>query len=185
MLCKSLRDGFNHIDKINQLIHNFTGNFEKDRKKLRDNIIDLFKSENAGKGKGNLSTRVVYCVEKTKNEIIYLKRPAPLNNGFDFEVHTSSKLFFGRIKTRPSHKCIKTILNNLKEQNLNIYNQTQRVIDEIYNCDEKNISSICYTFDGIDVEVLLKSIKWLFVEQDVTYWSYSGRTMLYNGLKNV
>ncbi len=185
MKCNSLRDGFIHIDKIKKLFHAYTGDFDKDRKKLRDQIIDLFKAEDAGKGKGDLSTRIVYCVERTQNEIIYLKRPAPLNNGFDFEVHTSNKLFFGRIKTRPSHECIKVILKDLKKQNLNIYDNVQQIIDEIYNCNEKNIESIQYVITGVDVETLLKSIKWLFIEQDMTYWSYSGRTMLYNGLKNV
>ncbi len=185
MPCNFLREGFIHIDKINMLIHIFTGNFDKDRKKLRDEVVDLFKSEDAGTGKGDLSTRVVYCVEKINNKIIYLKRPAPLNNGFDFEVHTSDKLFFGRIKTRPSHECIKTILRNLKVQDLNIYNNTQEIIDEIYNCNDKNISSIKYAINGIEIEILLKSIKWLFIEQDITYWNYSGRTKLYKALKNV
>ena len=81
MKCNSLRDGFIHIDKIKKLFHAYTGDFDKDRKKLRDQIIDLFKAEDAGKGKGDLSTRIVYCVERTQNEIIYLKRPAPLKIG--------------------------------------------------------------------------------------------------------
>ena len=185
MSCDTLRDGFTHIDLINKINHNFTGNFNRDRKDIRDRVVDLFQSENPGKGKGKLSTRVVYCVEKSADNIIYLKRPAPLNKGFDFEVHTSGKLFYGRIKTRPSHKCIQTILSNLKKDNLTIYNKTQQIIDEIYNCNEKNISSISYTVNKIEIETLLKTIKWLFIEQDVTYWSYSGRAMLYEGLKSV
>ena len=185
MSCKSLRDDFIHIDKINQFIHHFTNNLDKDRKEMRDKIIELFKSENPGKGKGKLSTRVVYCVEEIDGEIIYLKRPAPLNNGFDFEVHTSKKLFFGRIKTRPSHNCIKTILKNLKEENRIVYNKTQQVINELYHCNEKNISSIKYIINGVEIETVLKSIKWLFIEQDITYWSYSGREMFYKGLQSV
>ncbi len=185
MGCESIRDGFMHINKIACLNHNYTKNFNKDRKDLRDRLIDLFKSENAGKGKGDLSTRVVYCVEKAKDEIVYLKRPAPLNKGFDFEVHTKSELFFGRIKTRPSHECIKKILKELKTKETNIYTSVQNIIDELYNCNESSLSSIDYSINGISVELLLKCIKWLFIEQDVTYWSYSGREMLYKELKNV
>ena len=185
MFCKSIKEGFIHNDRINKINHNFTGNFDKDRKEIRDKVIDLFKSENPGKGKGELSTRVIYCVEKIDNEIIYLKRPAPLNKGFDFEVHVSKKIFFGRDKTRPSHECIKTILRKLKASNLNIYNKIQKIIDELYNCNEKNIASIQYVVDGINIELILKCIKWLFIEQDITYWSYSGREMLYKGLKDV
>lgn len=185
MGCDSIRDGFIHIDKVGSLNHNYTNNFNKDRKELRDNLIDLFKSENAGKGKGDLSTKVVYCVEDVNGEIIYLKRPAPLNKGFDFEVHTKNKLFFGRIKTRPSHECIKKILIVLKSQEPTIYNSVQSIIDELYNCNESKLSSIDYSINGISVEILLKCIKWLFVEQDITYWSYSGREMLYKVLKDV
>ena len=185
MGCDSIRDGFIHINKIGCLNHRYTNDFDKDRKELRDNLIDLFKSENAGKGKGDLSTKVVYCVEDVNGEIIYLKRPAPLNKGFDFEVHTKNKLFFGRIKTRPSHECIKKILKDLKSQDIKIYDSVQSIINELYNCNESNLSSITYSINGISVEILLKCIKWLFIEQDITYWSYSGREMLYKGLKSV
>jgi hypothetical protein len=186
MACEEIRDNYIHINQVGYLKHNYTNDFNKDRKELRDKIIDLFKSENAGQGKGSLATRVVYCVEDINGEIIYLKRPAPLNNGFDFEVHTKSKLFFGRIKTRPSHECIKKIIRDLKSQNISIYNSVQIVIDELYNCEESNLSSIQFTINNnITVEILLRCIKWLFVEQDITYWSYSGREMLYKGLKSV
>ena len=36
---------------------------------------------------------------------------------------------------------------------------------------------------GIEIEGILKLVKWLFLEQDVTYWNYSGRAMLYQSLK--
>lgn len=186
MACNKIRDNFIHINQVGCLNHKYTNNFNKDRKELRDKVVDLFKSENAGKGKGNLSTRVVYCVEDVNGEIIYLKRPAPLNKGFDFEVHTKSKLFFGRIKTRPSHECIKRIIKDLKHQDISMYNKVQTIINELYNCNESNLSSINFTINNnVTVEVLLRCIKWLFVEQDITYWSYSGREMLYEGLKNV
>jgi hypothetical protein len=185
MGCSNLRDGFLHINIINQIKHNFTNNFEEDRKKIKDEVVDLFKSEKAGQGKGNLATRVVYCVEQAGDELIYLKRPAPLNKGFDFEVHLNKKVFFKRQKGRPSHDCIITILKNLKQENIDIFNKTQKIIDEIYKCDESNISAIKYTINNISIETLLKIIKWLFIEQDITYWSYSGREMFYKGLKNV
>lgn len=31
----------------------------------------------------------------------------------------------------------------------------------------------------------MKSLKWLFIEQDVTYWNRSGRTMLYKSLSKL
>ena len=185
MDCSNIKDGFIHINKIDNLKHKYSGNFIEDRKYLREKLIQLFKNESAGRGTGKLSTRVVYCVEKVKDITVYLKRPAPLNKGFDFEVHTSEKLFFGRVKTRPSHNCLFKVLRDLKNQDLNIFNQTQILIDEIYQCNEYNINSLSYEIDNISIELLLKVVKWLFVEQDITYWSYSGREMLYRGLKSV
>jgi len=185
MQCSDIREDFIHSNQINNIKHKYTGNFENDRKLVRDQVIELFKSERAGKGKGKLATRVVYCVEKVDDIIIYLKRPAPLNKGFDFEVHISKQLFFGKVRTRPSHKCVITILKDLKKQDIGIFNQVQNLIDEIYNCREENINSIEYLSNNISVTLLLKVIKWLFIEQDITYWSYSGREMFYKELKNV
>lgn len=38
--------------------------------------------------------------------------------------------------------------------------------------------------DGIlrPIAIILLAIKWLFIEQDITYWNWSGRNMLYNQL---
>ncbi|MCD8478215.1 MAG: hypothetical protein LRY68_10325 [Sulfurospirillum sp.] len=54
-------------------------------KKIRDQIVDLFKIEQAGTGNRENSTRVIYCVEQINDEIIYLQRPARLNKGFDLQ----------------------------------------------------------------------------------------------------
>lgn len=34
------------------------------------------------------------------------------------------------------------------------------------------------------IEIILLALKWLFIEQDFTYWNNSGRFMLYDTLKN-
>ena len=31
---------------------------------------------------------------------------------------------------------------------------------------------------GFSLEVVLKVLKWLWIEQDIRYWNYSGRQML-------
>ena len=185
MSCQGLNSNFTLINKINHYIQHFNGNFDSSRKNIRNDIVDLFKLEPAGNGTGVYSTREIYCVEQINNEVIYLKRPATLNNGFDFEIHTRSQQFGGKIKSRPRHEDIILLLQQIKISNINIFNQIQILIDQIYMCNEQNINSINYQVNNIDVETILKLIKWLFIEQDVTYWSFSGRKMLYNGLKNV
>lgn len=186
MNCDGLREDFTLVDKVNQYIQNYSGNFQYDRKDIRDRLVDLFKNEPAGQGKGILSTRTIYCVEKSlDSEIIYLKRPATLNNGFDFEIHTKTKKFNGRIKSRPRHEDIFHLLHILKVNNIQLFNDVQLVIDEIYSCHEVNINKFQAKINNIEIETILKLIKWLFIEQDITYWHFSGRNMLYRGIKNV
>jgi len=185
MNCNGLRDNFNLVDKVNCYIQNNHSDFETNRKVIRNNIVDLFKEEKAGSGTGNNSTRTIYCVEKISDEIIFLKRPAVLNNGFDFEIHTKTKQFGSRIKTMPRHKDIIELLKQLKVDDLKIFQKTKEIINEIYHCNEENICTIKYKINNIEIETILKLIKWLFLEQDVTYWHFSGRKMFYDGLANV
>lgn len=197
-MCSNIKDGFSHINKIGvfqqQKINGC--NHEQNRKKIRDEIVDLFKSEQAGTGKAENSTRVIYCVEQIDNEIIYLQRPAILNKGFDFTVNTKTHSFFSptdkqqkRYTKTPSHKSIEILLTSLKNQNTNDFKIVMNAITDIYFCtDPSAIILTNLTNDSIDkikIETILKVIKWLFIEQDITYWSFSGRAMLYNGLQNV
>jgi len=185
MNCNGLMNGYNLIDKVNCFIQSNNGNWEFNRKVIRDELVDLFKNEVAGKGTGNLATKTIYCVENINQEVIYLKRPAILNNGFDFEIHTKLAQFNGRIKSRPRHEDIIDLLSFIKQTDINLFTNIQLVIDEIYNCNETNINSFNLSINNIAITTILKLIKWLFIEQDVTYWHFSGRNMLYTRLKNV
>jgi len=201
MNCDGLREDFQLINKIGMFTQNNSNNFEQDRKNIRDNIIDLFKSERAGQGKGPDSTRIMYCMEKTLNdEIIYLQRPAYLNKGFDFTVNVKNYNFKAptrrnpnRLTHTPRHDSIFYPLNLIKSANIIDFNLIQIAIDEIYYCKDPSILLQQNQFqplndkyiDGVEYETLLKVIKWLFIEQDITYWSFTGRKMFYNGLRNV
>lgn len=197
-MCTNIKDGFSHIDKVGiyqQLqVENFT--HEQNRKLIRDQIIDLFKSEQAGTGNRENSTKVIYCVEQVDDEIIYLQRPAILNKGFDFTVNTKNYSFLSpterqpnRYTKTPSHKSIEILLNNLRQQSTNDFEIVNDAIEQIYYCvDPANISLTNLANNSIGIikiETILKVIKWLFIEQDITYWSFSGRAMLFNGLHNV
>jgi len=199
--CDGLRDDFELNDNVGIYVQNNSNNFEQDRKNIRDSIVDLFKSEKAGQGKGSNSTRVMYCMEKTlNNEIIYLQRPAYLNKGFDFTVNVKNYKFKAptkknplRLTNTPRHDSIYYPLNIIKTTNNTDFILIQEAIDKIYYCEDPTILLQQNKFkafsnkyvDGIEYETLLKVIKWLFIEQDITYWNFSGRTMFYTGLKNV
>ena len=62
----------------------------------------------------------------------------------------------------------------------------KKILNKLYNCEfvnEEEYSNIYFAI-GIEIEGILKIVKWLFLEQDVTYWNYSGRGMLYQCLKD-
>lgn len=38
---------------------------------------------------------------------------------------------------------------------------------------------------GYSSELIIKTLKWLFIKQDIRYWNYSGRDMLWDGIKEI
>ena len=167
----------------------------KDRKTIKDALILEFLKEEPGKGNGDLTSVYYYYVDKTSDGIdIYLKRPAILNKGMDFEVHAEDIVFenegnSGRITktSRPSHSTIYFDLKIKKQENAKEYKKAKALIEKLYNCidiEDSEMNSIKFK-TGHSIEVILKIVKWLFVEQDVTYWNWSGRDMFYSGLKKI
>ena len=167
---------------INLTNHKFSYN----RVDFRKELISLFLDETSGTGKGELTSRYRYIVKIVGKNEIYLQRPAQFNNGFDFTLNVSGINFNpnGRSTTRPTHGNIIEDLYSKKGGNENLYNELRVQIDRIYDCQEP----IRLNFDfgiGLNSEILLECIKWLFAEQDVTYWNYSGRAMFYSGILDI
>jgi hypothetical protein len=156
----------------------------------RREIVELFLNEQCGTGKGELSSKYEYTVEKYDNLSVVLKRPAPLNKGFDFIVHINGMYFkSSRRHTNPSHNDIIQTLQGIKSSiSEQQYAYIKNSITNVYNLQEFDISSITdILFVDCDnhqrpVVIIILAIKWLFIEQDVTYWNWSGRAMLMNGL---
>lgn len=160
--------------------------FNIERSLLRKEIINLFLEEKPGKGKGDLTSKYQYVVLKKGEHEVYLKRPAQFNNGFDFTLNVSNINFnkSGRATTRPTHGNIIDDLKQKKQSNKSLFVELLNQIDKIYNCQVPDKKQIDFEI-GLDSEILLECIKWLFIEQDVTYWNYSGRAMFYSGIKNI
>lgn len=164
--------------------------FSENRSSLRKEIINIFLDELPGTGKKELTSRYKY-VTKTLNDgfEVFLSRPANFNNGFDFTLNVSGKNFNYYIKdkrasTRPTHGNIIDDLIEKKKENLVLYSDFFEQIKLVYNCS--NLSKIDFDFKtGHSTELLLECIKWLFVEQDVTYWNYSGRAMFFGEISNI
>lgn len=160
--------------------------FSNNRVKLRKEIINIFLNEVPGTGKGEFTSKYNYIVMKKDDNEVYLKRPAQFNNGFDFTLNVSNINFNpnGKATTRPTHQNIIDDLAQKRKENTKIYDELKIQIEKIYNCQNPNKVEFDFRV-GINSEILLECIKWLFIEQDVTYWNYSGRAMLYDGINNI
>ena len=136
-------------------------------------------------------TKYRYFVEILNNgDRIYLERPGRLNKGCDFVIYIENRHIWKNGNDKPpTHNFI---LNDLilKKQSFSAqqWDSLFLAIEIIFNCGNYNVT-LTYTNNlpniGLNSECLLKLIRWFFIEQDITYWSGSGREMLYKELKSV
>lgn len=169
--------------------------FSNNRAKFRKEIINIFLNETAGTGKGSNTSRYKYVVNVLPDgRKVYLSRPANFNNGFDFTLNVENTNFnLGlknekgnpkRASTRPTHENILTDLRNKKVENNALYDSLIDQVKLIYKCQKPTKVNFIFK-TGHSSELILECIKWLFEEQDVTYWNYSGRSMFYNAIKEI
>lgn len=168
--------------------------FPANREGLRRELIGMFLNEEPGEDRYELASRNRYIVKHIGDKTIYLQRPALFNNGFDFTLNVSNINFnigyFNekgnqkRSTTRPSHVHILDDLHGKKEENPELYILFKRQIDRIYNCEIPE--TLVFKFaSGYNSEIILECLKWLFAEQDITYWHYSGRSMFYDAINEI
>lgn len=162
------------------------------REDVRKEVISLFLLEQPGTGTGDDCSRYWYTVEQIENYSILLKRPVPLNKGFDFTVNIVGLYFKkNRRYTNPSHNDIISALTFVKKSDPTRYKSVRKALENIYNCqayDESSVKGLFFTdYEGTNhpIEIILLAIKWLFIEQDIRYWNWSGRGMLWSGIKDI
>lgn len=159
------------------------------RQQIRHDLINIFLREEPGSGKKELCSYYNYFVEKLEdNKNIILKRPGRLNKGFDFEVHVEGTNFGTKIhRSRPTHQDIINDLTAKKAENPTEFLRTWEIIEKVYKClpfEDTTLISLKFQH-GYPIEMIIKTIKWLFIEQDMTYWNWSGRTMFYLALNGI
>jgi hypothetical protein len=169
--------------------------FSNDRAELRKELINLFLQESPGQGTGDQASKYKYIVKQLNDgKNVFLSRPANLNNGFDFTLNVENINFNegltnddGRPKrasTRPTHQNILEDLSAKKSENFSLYSELMEQIDLIFNCQEPTKTNLPFS-SGHPSDLILECLKWLFIEQDVTYWNNSGRGMLYGHIKEI
>ena len=151
------------------------------RKELRRKVVEQFLSEEPGTGTGDKTSRYTYYVEKLQDgRRIYLTRPAYLKKGFDFLIHVEGKVFMTG-KDFPKHDDIFEDLKKKREENPILFKRLHEAMTRVYNCQDpeellKDLDNLKFK-SGFTVELMLKTLKWFFIEQDIRDWNYSGRGM--------
>lgn len=162
---------------------------DNSRESLRRKIVNAFLDEKAGYWKGDVQyvTRYNYFVETLSDgRRIYLKRPTFLNKGIDFQVWVER--LEGNKDKRPSHDDVFEDLKAKKRENSEEYVRLIEAIIRVHKCEEPDgvLGDNSFNFTvGYPSELLLKIVKWLFIEQDITYWNYMGRGMLKKAILEV
>jgi len=147
---------------INKVINTFI-NFEKDKKKK--GVIFKYPVENLSNGKK-----------------LYIIHPGRKWN-FDFKVEILEEFGLGEGK----HIEIAEFLRNLRIRERIVFNKVWCIIRSLYFCQENDVDKMIIR-EGLNnekLEIVIKTIKWLFIMEDIIYWHYEGRAFLYNFLKYV
>lgn len=164
---------------------------EKNRNSLRKIVIDSFVKEKAGHGKGDDTSNYKYIVETlSSGDRVYLTRPAVLSKGFDFIIHVENFVFMNG-KDNPKHDDIINDLKQKKQKSKKAYEVLVKAIEEVFNCKDPDEIYLAYkkkmkvSIKGLPCDLILKVIKWLFIEQDIRFWNWSGRIMFMNGIRSI
>jgi hypothetical protein len=134
-----------------------------------------------------------YFVEKCSDGTrVYLARPTSLNKGVDFQVGLEGYCRKRRRRRngkrprrseRPSHDDIIHDLRRKVKEKPRLSRALFRAICDVFDCVEPRLAirrerRIKNFESGLPSEKILLILKWLFIEQDITYWLGTGRNML-------
>mgnify|MGYP000975930061 FL=1 len=158
------------------------------REDIRKRLFLAFVNEAPGTGREENASKYQYYVEELADgKRVFLKRPGRLNKGVDFMVCVEGYTFgSNRNKHMASFNDLIDDLVEKMQENANEFDKAKHLIQLMYACKKVEPSAfndIQFT-SGYPIELVLKLLKWFFIEQDVTYWNYSGRRMLYDGLRD-
>lgn len=159
------------------------------RKELREMVVGKFLQEEPGIGSGQNASKYRYNVETLKDgRIVYLTRPAYLKKGFDFRINVSNTIF----QTKGEYPKHDDIFDDLKlkfDENVELCRRLHNAIERVFNCEDPEdilpeYVDVIFT-QGHPLDLIIKVIKWFFIEQDIRDWNYSGRQMFKNGVDSI
>lgn len=161
-----------------KLLEHFT------RRKVREFVVNKFLKEEPGTGTINNATRYKYLVNIPNiDRKIYLKRPANLKLGFDFQIWVENWKRKG-VDKMPKHQDIINDLSVKQKENNQQFRYLLKAIEWLFKCKAdkeivEDLENKKINFnEGEELKILLRVIKWMFIEQDIRYWNFSGRNKL-------
>lgn len=117
---------------------------------------------------------------------VYLRRPARLNKGADFVVCCENFIKFKNGNDKPPrHADLQDALRRLAARSPAHRAELLSALRRIWDCEPSGVvlDDLNLLRRDADAERALLVAKWLFIEQDVTYWTESGRHMLRGGIE--
>lgn len=140
-------------------------------------------------------TNYRYNVERCANgSWVYLLRPTWLNKGFDFQVNVEgfrsvTRTAKGQTKEMPSHTDVIHDLGTKLKAHPEAAESLYSAVCGVYDCTEppdilRRHDAVAALDVGLPPDQLLYIVKWLFIEQDVTYWQQTGRDMLMGAIES-
>lgn len=149
-------------------------------------VINKFSEESPGMGRDDDASRYIYRVETLRSgDCVYLQRPAALYYGFDFVVCVENANYAEpgrRRRNSPKHTDIRSDLLFKRKKNPAMYQRLYVLLRRVYKCHDVSDAEMgsVHFHCGLPVDHVLKVMKWLFIEQDIRYWNYSGRDMTWS-----
>ena len=152
------------------------------RENIRSKILRTWLKEDPGTGKHRYNVEV--CADGSQ---IYLIRPANLNKGCDFVIVSENYLKFKNGNDKPPKLADAAgLIKSGCKANPLIRKPLKQAMIKAYNCvtldDVFAEFPILLTSSHCSIERAIKLIKWMWIEQDVTYWTGRGREMFYEHL---
>lgn len=148
------------------------------RQQIRSKLLQTWEAETQGSGQYRYN--VEECADSSK---IYLLRPANLNKGCDFVIVSENFLKFKNGKDKPpKHADVLELIRDVLSQNPTLKSEFISAADRIYIC--QNTCDVFSEYPNLiatqecKAERALKLLKWMWIEQDITYWTGDGRQML-------
>lgn len=166
--------------KHNEITIHFSN--EGTRNEVRKRVVDKLFKEVPGTGQEENASRYLYYVEKlATGDRIYLQRPARLHNGFDFLICVENQNYSPEGKRKrnyPTHGDFCIDLQTKKSANPELYRKLYRLLQKVYDCHDVTDAELKEIDFGIGfaTDHIVKVLKWFFIEQDIRYWNYAGRT---------